>query len=389
MAKQAAKIEAKTGIKVEAPRIVKGESETVEIDKRNAYGEIVKVPRTYIYLTVEGGQVKVPGWQFLATLEHKEHGNIIRRVPGLAHLREIEALRHAAPDCEHCHVIRNRIDTYVVLREADNTVMQVGSTCLRDFTGGLSPERCASWAEMIFSALDDIESEPSDEVWTSRVARRFYREDLLLMAAALIRTEGYQSAKDEWGEYRPGTAVWTRDALTRTGRFAPSRRGWDTEHPPEVTEEDRQTVANATEWALNNPDDSEFANNIRVLVQSEWLEHRDAGMVCYVPEGYRRHKADEARKAAGAKSVHIGSIKDKLSVKVTVTRANNGVETDYGTAYWQTFVTDDGAIVEWKSSRSQEFKDGDKLLLTGTVKAHREFRGVKSTSLTRCKFQEV
>lgn len=384
MAKQAAKIEAKTGIKVEAPRIVKGESETVKV-KRDGREE----PRTYIYLTVEGGQVKVPGWQFLATLEHKEHGNIIRRVPGLENMREIEALRNAAPDCEHCHAIRNRIDTYVVLREADNTVMQVGSTCLRDFTGGLSPAQCASWAEMLFSALDDLEGEPDDEVWTSRVARRYHREDLLLQAAALIRVEGYQSAKDEYGDWRPGTARWTRDALSRTGRFAPARNAWETEVPPEVIEEDHAAVASATEWAVNNPDDSEFTNNMRVLVQNEWLEDRDAGIVCYVPEGYRRHVADAARKAAGAKSVHLGSIKEKLTLSVTVTRANNGVETNYGTAYWQNFVTDDGAIVEWKSSRSQEFKDGDKLLLTGTVKAHREFRGVKSTSLTRCKFQEV
>lgn len=47
-------------------------------------------------------------------------------------------------------------------------------------------------------------------------------------------------------------------------------------------------------------------------------------------------------------------------------------------------TTEDGNILIWKTGKWFG-DDFDVTTITGTVKAHNEFRGVKQTELTRCK----
>jgi len=375
MAKQAER-------KLAAPVVIEHESEVVKVATElvDRLGETIYVTRRYVYITIQGGQVRIPGWQFLAVLQHTDAGNVIRRVPSSLWDGSLEQYRDVDITCDHCHVNRQRIDTYVVLREDNNMTMQVGSTCLKDFTGGLSPAQCARWAEYLVEAMNGLESEPSDESWSSGRAA-FMVGDVLLMAAALIRTEGYQKSVNQWGKYEPGTARWTKDAITRTGRFNPQ-----SETPPAATDEDRERVAKAREWALNNQDDAEFTQNMRVLVQGDWCEDRDAGIIAYCPEGYRRHLAKLAREAANAGSTHVGTVGEKITLDVTLTEVR-AVDTDFGISYLYTFVTEDGAVVKWFASREQDMVVGDKLTLAGTVKKHDEWQGGKQTMITRCKIK--
>lgn len=391
MAAKAARIVKKTGIEVAAPSYTQHDVEVVEA-KRDANGIVTRAQRTYYYITIEGGTVRVPGWRFLATLEHKETENIIRRVPGDESGVDLEAFRSVKPDCEHCHTLRNRIDTFVVLREADGQVIQVGRNCLADFTGGLSPERVASWAELLFEALDDLESEPSDESWGSGGARMYHVDDLLCYSAAHIRVEGYTTSKTPWDEYRPGTASFCKDAIDRLGRYNPKNKFPET--PPEITDADREHVAAAREWIANNSDGSEFMENMRVLSGETWLENRDAGMLCYLPEGYRRTLVDAERAKAKAKSVHVGTVGTRETFTATFTDVKV-CDSDFGVSYLLTFVTPEGAVLKWFASNPDSVFDqaetvGKVFKFVGRVKKHDEYMGQKQTMLTRCsKFEEV
>ena len=72
------------------------------------------VPRRFFEISMDGVAPKLPGWTFLGTLEHTDHGNILRSVPG----SEIpESYRNAPRKCDHCQKVRNRKDTYVVRNE--------------------------------------------------------------------------------------------------------------------------------------------------------------------------------------------------------------------------------------------------------------------------------
>lgn len=47
----------------------------------------------------------------------------------------------------------------------------------------------------------------------------------------------------------------------------------------------------------------------------------------------------------------------------------------------------EGNACKWFASRTPRFHEGDIVTFVGTVKAHDEYRGVKSTTFTRCKVE--
>ncbi len=101
-------------------------------------------------------------------------------------------------------------------------------------------------------------------------------------------------------------------------------------------------------------------------------------------------------------SNYVGTVGDKISVEVKLV---NLVEyTDYKFSYYGTaqfiYIMEDaeGNVLTWKSTSSPViFKDdevevirkGDILSVTGKIKEHSEYKGVKQTVLTRCKISVV
>ena len=82
-------------------------------------------------------------------------------------------------------------------------------------------------------------------------------------------------------------------------------------------------------------------------------------------------------------SEYIGEIKQRLrDLQVTLSdiRAFDGF---YGTTTIYTFVCGEDVLV-WMTSSCKDIEKGDHILLTGTVKEHKEYRGVKQTILSRC-----
>lgn len=98
--------------------------------------------------------------------------------------------------------------------------------------------------------------------------------------------------------------------------------------------------------------------------------------------------ADAAKKAIEPEShsEFIGEIKERLrdiQVKLVSEREINSY---YGTSVLYTFAQNENILV-WFCSGCPIDKDihiGDEILLTGTVKAHDEYNGIKQTKLNRC-----
>jgi hypothetical protein len=96
-------------------------------------------------------------------------------------------------------------------------------------------------------------------------------------------------------------------------------------------------------------------------------------------EREREKKADE-----GKDSNFVGSLKERLkNIKVEVTYKRN-IESDFGVSTLYAFKDDLGNIYKtFYSGYSWELEVGDVVLMTGTVKKHDEFKGVKQTMLNR------
>lgn len=97
--------------------------------------------------------------------------------------------------------------------------------------------------------------------------------------------------------------------------------------------------------------------------------------------------ADAAKASLEPKSnsEYLGEVKERLrDLEVTLTdvRAFDGF---YGTTFIYTFAYNEDVLV-WMTSSCKDIEVGEKLLLTGTVKEHKIYKGVKQTVLSRCKF---
>lgn len=91
------------------------------------------------FILVEAeGTAKLNNWEFIASIEHKEGGNIIRTFNKDA---EIPTRYFTSdPICEHCNSKRRRNKTCLVRNTVTSEWKQVGLSCLKDFTCGLSAE---------------------------------------------------------------------------------------------------------------------------------------------------------------------------------------------------------------------------------------------------------
>ena len=99
----------------------------------------------------------------------------------------------------------------------------------------------------------------------------------------------------------------------------------------------------------------------------------------------------QAREKAAAEvpSAWLGTVGDKLEVEGTVT---NIVEccTMYGVTHLVTVFTDGGVVKTFTTARwLTDVNTGDRVAMTGTVKAHGEYEGRRETTLTRTKAQVV
>lgn len=101
--------------------------------------------------------------------------------------------------------------------------------------------------------------------------------------------------------------------------------------------------------------------------------------------------AAKAQATPSSLSEFVGDIKERMrDLEVTLTDAR-AVSSAYGTSIMFTFKQGENILV-WFTSCPPNDEDaviGHKYLLTGTVKDHKVYEGVKQTYLNRCKLTEI
>lgn len=98
--------------------------------------------------------------------------------------------------------------------------------------------------------------------------------------------------------------------------------------------------------------------------------------------------ADAAKKAAMPKSnsEFVGEVKERLrDIKVTYVSSRE-IQTQFGISILYNFKMGDNILVWFCSGKGidPDIEEGEEVLLTGTVKKHEEYNGIKQTQLNRC-----
>jgi hypothetical protein len=310
------------------------------------------------------------GWEFVATLQHLPTGESIIRSISDEHQIPLE-YRSSGSACQHCNVNRYRRDTYVVRHESGE-FKQVGSTCIKDFLGGNSPDNIMMRACLLgdlFGFMQGATHGPpapyQEGVW--------HIVSILSHANAVIRTHGWVP-KSKATDHIRSTVSRVEDNL-------------DTQACT-VKPEDKLKAKQAAEWAENISDsDAEFSDylyNIRAIARSSMVGYRTMGYACSILSAYDRFLNKEKKFKS---SEHLGQVKDRVTFHLTA-KSITGFNSRYGYCHKIIFNDNDGNVLVWLTSNDQMIEEGKSYDVKGTIKAHTEYRGVKQTEITRCEVNE-
>lgn len=349
----------------------------------------------YIQVEVDG-TAKYNGWRFVATIDHHTEGNVIR-----AYDTEIEVpdrYKTCGPTCEHCNKIRSRKDTYLIYNEDSREFKQVGKACLQEFTNGLSAENIAFFCS-IYEKMEEGFGYSG-----SSFNRYIEVEHILRYAFECYKHWGYQKSRTSLLEEVRELPIGYRSTSERVTDYYYINRTTGKHKENLQAEMDEvsfnpdseyavNTTAAALEWIRNEKEfNSEYIRNLHVICSDEYTDYRSLGILVSLTIAYARHieqvaeyekkvKAAEEEKVA---SQHVGFVGSKVAVIVTSLECKSSWANQYGMTYLYKFTDDKGNVYVWYASKPIE--DEDRVIsITGTVKQHSEFNGVKQTVLTRCK----
>lgn len=343
--------------------------EKTAVERDTAIGKVTEI----VYKTRIAGQPpSYNGWTLIASVDFIATGAIVNTAPGVT---KVDRSLIEPGKCDHCKHNRQRVKAYLVLNEQGEQ-LQVGSTCLKDFIGWSTFPSYVSSSQ----AADDVDGFLSGGYWP----RTWSTEAVLMAAWATIKLDGYVRAGD-W------EATPTKRVVESILDPAPKEARQIRERYGAMTEESRDVAQKTRAFILSDDfaGDSEYVLNMKTALSSDSVEPRHFGLVVSAPQAWARHQ-EQTLIREREKSEHvnefIGNVKERITVKIKV-KSVRYLQSAYGSTTLYTMVSNTGHMFKWFAS---DDKLGDQpttefQAITGTVKKHEEFNGIKSTVLTRCK----
>lgn len=336
-----------------------GPKETI-VKQLRKDGKLVTVALEYVPVHTTGEeQIKLGDWTPIAKIEFTEGGAMV-----FAREHELHAeYGKATSKCEHCKHNRARKEVYI-LEDISGKRMQVGSTCLREFTGLPSALELAKLYTSIVELSEGSEL-GEDEAWACFGPRVFNTEGYLAQVWDQIDRNGWIS----------GTAAYQR-GIESTATVASNYYINDVK----IAEPDKAfaEVELALEWARNITPTNDYEHNMHVVANCDVLNDKQRGIAASILEAYRK-----AMEVTTEPSEHVGTVGKRETFTAKLCKIS-WFETQYGWSGRHEFKDADGNIMIWfTSSDSVEDFKGMTLTFKATVKKHDEFNGTNQTILNR------
>lgn len=335
----------------------------------------------FVLVEAEGTAI-INDWEFIAELEHTENGNIIT---GVAGVEVPERYYTSKPMCEHCNSKRFRKNTYIVRNKQTGEFKQVGKSCLKDFTHGMSAEAVTQYMSLFDTLIEGETPEPG-----CAFQRYVSTKEYLLYVAETIRHFGYTRSSDE-GISTASQAIDFYDAAH--GRAVTKEYLQDLIDKMESVNFDIdnqssvELVSNALVWISEQEENNNYIHNLKTACSLEYVKGNFGLYASLFPAYDRDLERTAKRKAVQSveqSSEFVGEISDRITVKIQSVKCVTSWETDFGITRIYKLIGADGNVYTWKTGKYLDDTTNE-MSITGTAKAHTEFRGIKQTELTRCR----
>lgn len=350
----------------------------------------------YSKLTLNRPSISHEGWRFDAALDRVPGTDefMMRSVPG----RDFGGWRPEPGRCDHCGKYRDRNTTYLVTNEETGETLQVGASCMEVFLG-VRPK--GLWS--LTAAL-----EPDDDCEAPPISAREVADNRELIAKALVASDMgkryvSKSRALEWGSVSTADRIEALFGSTTYRRLTAEDQLERKQAQEQLTEVLESGVVDDVMTAAREVGpDSDYGRNLNTALDAGFSTEKMAGTVISAVSAYGRKNREAAQakvreeRLAAATPGFAAPVKTRMrDVPVTVTNVFEGTRTAYSWPHRDepfqiiTMRDTDGHEIVWKTSAIQPVAAGDEVTMTGTVKAHSEFRGVDQTVVSRAKIDTV
>lgn len=290
--------------------------------------------------------------------------------------------------CDYCKTNRKRNKTYLVVNRETGEWKQLGKECLKLFVAGIDVDAIATFESFIKEAEDA--ANPGDEFFYNRRFKFVKVADAIALAYAVYCERGYLATRDSVGNSNDlcNKNIVQRKLAQQYGynndflNITDSIRG----KIDVMTFKTDINVEDVISDVEQLPDDT-YDNNLKVIVANEYVPLDKLGLLASIPKAIKRYKEEkkrqEEREKLAAESNYLGSVGEKISVNFVFGREVACCETQFGLLHIYEFKDANGNTVVWKSGSGKNIPESG--IVSGTVKAHEEYNGVKQTIILRAK----
>lgn len=295
--------------------------------------------------------------------------------------------------CDHCKTARQRNDSYILRNLAspvdDPEYMEVGRSCLKDFTG-IDPAAALFLAKMGgWCRVDDF-YDPDDpgnfNVRATGTSMRWF----LARAAFCIDTWGFVSRAVARDQCKISTADDAQALEYRVGREESLRIAWDA-----AKDHCLATAEKVLAWARGplEVQGNDYLHNVKALLASDDIcfDGKHMGIAASAVQAWRRacEQAVERERAQAQELGHVGVTGEKVSAILTMT-GKHVFEHAYGVGCYLRLRDEQGNHLSWKASQVPDFACDDDNVgrpfhAQFKIKEHSEYKGVPQTDISHMK----
>ena len=342
------------------------------------YDGLPKIKKTRYRVNIKGEPVRLKGWTFVARIESRDGGNLIKSMPGEDGLHqkygEVTTRR-----CDHCEHKRLRNAVYV-LRNEKNEEVVVGSSCLKDFLGG-QPEKALWIWEGWDKFVEDLDGMGS--------GFDMLVEPLIAAAVtyAIVQKEGWCSRKAAEMSLKTPTAAkvesWLWPPKFYNEEDKKDFEDWKSKF--EFGEEHIEKAQEILEWLVNYNDNSDYINNLRTLAKSGAISPYDLSLFCSLVGTWQRAMDIKLGEKSKRLNEWFGEEGVRYKSQPLVFKKAIPYESMWNSGIRVVFNDKEGRELVWFTSTYQPFEVDQEIMASFTVKKHSVWNDLKNTVINRVK----
>ena len=347
-----------------------------EVMRTSSIGLVYPVTVCVYDITVKLPVIKWKGYEYVATLK-KECGDEKDNQVFSARPEEEECFDEYFQKefrCDHCTTRRFR-KTVHLFRNKDGKDLMVASTCAKEYFGiDIANQVCNLFS---FLAKDEVKGyfyEMVDRFWKKSVP--FNKEMFCKLCYGIIKRDGKYIKGG-------GTTTEANDYMSMTFNGVIESASLELKRIISLT--DNFDYNKIVEYWNGKKDQDNFAHNVYVAFGMYQPQH---GYLAWAVFDYMKNVEGFGNPISTTNSNHIGTIGERITTEAKIINIR-GMETAWGFTNLVEMLDKDNNILNWWTSKDFDADKGDNVKVTGTIKDHGEFRGVKNTVLKNCKMEVV